>query len=89
MEMIKIEREVPKEFFELADGLAEMVLVVKKALDDGFQPGMDMPVIVMEAFHKLGPAVTGVASLPAEAKAAPFGVAECFLVAGEKVVKSL
>lgn len=43
-------------------GLAKIAKACKEALADGFQPGSDLPVIVMEAVKEL-PAV--IAALPA------------------------
>ena len=68
MEKLKVELEVTKEAHELAMGVLELIKAVKKSLDDGFQPGQDIPVIAMEAFQKMLPAVEGVSKLGEEAK---------------------
>ena len=73
MEKLKIEVEVPKEAYELADGLAKIVGSVKSALADGWTPGSDIPVIVTSSLTHLVPAIQGVDQLDDEAKADPAG----------------
>lgn len=68
MEKVKLEVEVAKEAYELGEGLASMVLAVKDALKDGFQPGQDLPAVVTAAFTKLVPAVEGMDKLDDELK---------------------
>lgn len=77
MEMQKVEVSVSKEAHELGMAVAALVVAVKKALADGFQPGMDIPAIVMTAFNELPKAIEGLDKLDDEAKSAlkPFVLA--------------
>lgn len=60
--------EVSKEAYELGEGLAKFVVVTKKALADGWQPGSDLPEIMSSAIADLIPALSGVEKIPAEAQ---------------------
>jgi len=52
--------EVEKSGYEVMVGLAKIVAAVKQSLADGFQPGQDLPVLIMAAVADL-PAVLGAA----------------------------
>lgn len=60
--------EVSKEADELISALAEIILVSKTALEDGFQAGADIPAIVMGAWPKLATAIQGIELLDDEMK---------------------
>ena len=64
---IKVEADVSKEAYELMLGLAGVVSGVKRALDDGWQVGEDLPAILSAVMVNLVPALQGVQDLPAEA----------------------
>lgn len=66
VEMVKIEVMVPKETHELKVALVKVVTAIKAALADGWQPGVDVPVIVAEALDALPPAVAGMEKIPTE-----------------------
>lgn len=59
---------IGKETYELVEGIGEFVGAVKAALADGWQPGSDIPVIMMAAIEKLGPAVQGADQIDDELK---------------------
>lgn len=59
MEYIERMERYPKELFELGDGLGKFSLAVKKALEDGWQMGEDLPTILTAAMTTLIPAVQG------------------------------
>ena len=63
---VKVEVEVSKEAHELMVGLAAVVAAVKLSLADGFQPGSDLPAIVLSAVASLPVAIAGIEQLPAE-----------------------
>src|SRR6478752_5205673 len=69
MEKVEVKYMLPKETLELKDGLVKFVAAVKKSLDDGFQPGQDLPAMLTSAMTDLVPAVYGVQKLPEEAVA--------------------
>lgn len=60
--------EVSKEAHELMSGFIEVVKASRKALADGFQPGQDVPEILIKAVGQLPAMVGGLDQLPAEAK---------------------
>jgi len=68
MEKMKLEVEVPKEMHELMVGLAKIVKASKLALKDGFQPGQDLPAVLVAAVAELPAMVGGLDKLPEEAK---------------------
>lgn len=68
MAKLTVEVEVSKEAYELMDGIKKVVESVKKALADGWQPGQDVPTILMESLTALVPAVAGAESIGSEAK---------------------
>lgn len=48
-----IQVEVEKSAYELMVALSNLAGEVKAALKDGFQPGQDIPVLVMDAVHEI------------------------------------
>jgi len=58
--------EMSKEMNELLVGVADVVGAVKQAMADGWQPGQDLPVIVMSAIAILPPAIQGVDQIKGE-----------------------
>lgn len=70
VELIEVKVKVPKETYELEQGIVKFVAACKAALDDGFQPGQDLPMILTAAIATLLPAIDGVQKLPEEAVSA-------------------
>lgn len=68
--MAKVQKsiEVSKEADELVQALVGLAGATKQALADGFQPGQDIPAIVLEAYQKLPVALQGAAQIPLEAQ---------------------
>lgn len=89
MEKVKVELEVPKEIHEAGQVLGEIIIAAKEALKDGFQPGTDLPALLVAAVSKLPKAIDGIDKLPAEAVADPVGVAESLALNVSMVVKAL
>jgi hypothetical protein len=71
MEKLKYSVEVPKEIHEVGLALGAILKATGNALKDGFQPGEDIPVIVMAAVANLGAAVSGLDKVGDEFKALP------------------
>ena len=67
--MIKIEVEVGKETYELTTGVVNFLRDVKKAIDNGYQPDQDFPVMLMSAVNNLIPAVQGMDQVDDEMRA--------------------
>lgn len=68
---MEVQVQVAKEMHELMDGLSEVILATKQALADGFQPGQDLPAIVLAAINKLPPALEGMDKVKDELKLNP------------------
>lgn len=68
---MKYEVEIPDETAELIQGLVSFVESVKESLEDGWQPGIDIPVIMMKALNDLPSAIGGINKIGSEAKADP------------------
>lgn len=70
--------EVEKEAYDLSQGLVQFVRHVKKALDDGWQPGSDLPVILSATLTDLVPAVQNMNALGADLAESEAGVLRAF-----------
>lgn len=77
--------EVSKEAHELGVGLVEVVKAVKLALADGFQPGADLPAIVVAAVAKLPPAIEGLDKLGGELAEDPVAFVRAFALSGSDI----
>ncbi len=89
METIKKEIEVPKETSEFTDAIANVAIASKKALDDGFQLGEDLPAIATAALTHLLPAVDGATKIPGEMKENAYKFALAWAASGEMVYNAL
>ena len=65
MAKIKVEVEVSKEAYELGQGVVNLLEVIKKALVDGWDLGVDLPAILVAAVQQLS-AVEGIDKLGEE-----------------------
>jgi len=70
-ELIKLETEGTKEVHEVGLALKEILAQTKAALADGWQPGTDLPQILMGCFASLSKAIEGVGEAGEEFKAYP------------------
>lgn len=68
VQLIKVESEVTKELFEVYDGLNKILEVTFKELEDGWQPGKDLPVILASSLQALLGAIEGIHMLGPEHK---------------------
>lgn len=59
MATIEVTAEVSKEGYELGQGLVKFSDAIVKALKDGWQPGQDLPIVMLSALHDLVPALEG------------------------------
>ena len=78
--------EVEKEADELAQGILAIIKAVKDSLSDGWQPGTDMPKIMIESATSLVPAIQGIEQLPAELKEDKAAFGKAFALAGFDIV---
>ena len=62
---------VTKEMLEVGEGLRGVMDAVEKATKDGWQPGTDLPVIIVEALPKLSAAIDNVKQASIEFKHEP------------------
>jgi len=67
MEKIEVKLSVTKEAHELSFAVVEVIKGVKLALSDGFQPGQDVPAIILGSLNHLMKGIEGVDKLPKEA----------------------
>ena len=63
MARVSVSVEVSKQSHALAQSLADIVQVVRAALADGWQPGLDIPVIITQVIGKLGAGLQGLETL--------------------------
>lgn len=89
MEYVEVTLKLPKESLELAKGTKAFLLALKKAVDDGFQVGADVPAIISAAISDLVPAMEGSSGIAAEAAADPVGVGQAFEVMGVELAREL
>jgi hypothetical protein len=61
-----LEVEIGDKTNDLIIGLTAFIKTAKDQLQDGFQPGDDIPELAISAFQDLTPALMGVADLKAE-----------------------
>ena len=80
--------EVSKESDELGQGLVSLVQSVKKALDDGFQAGEDIPAIILENIQSLSKSIEGADKIGDEYKEDPQAFLNAWLLAGSQIAGS-
>jgi len=59
MKTIEVVLPVAKETYELGLGMVKFLMALKVALEDGFQVGDDIPIIINEALTTLIPSIEG------------------------------
>ena len=67
VEVVEKTVSVTKEASELSDSVVNLVISTKKALDDGFQAGTDIPLIITENLNSMMSGLQGMDKLGAEA----------------------
>ena len=77
--LVDVTVKVSKETYELALGVAELTKAVKLALKDGFQPGQDLPPILLTAVNQFA-AIEGVDKIDDEAKENPEAFAKAIAI---------
>jgi len=87
--MEPVQVPVSKAAHEVASLLSSLVVETKKALDDGFQPGSDLPVVVLALVTKLPAAVADFSQLGPEFKQDPEQFLNAFLIEASKIVGAL
>lgn len=71
MELVKIETEVTKEVHEIGLAVKKVIESYKQATADGWQPGTDIPQILMGSYQGLLTAIDGVEKSGSEFKTEP------------------
>lgn len=93
MEMKEFKTQYPKETMEVGEALAETLNATAKALEDGWQPGTDIPAIVIAPIGKLGQALDGMKNIPEEFSVKPvlatMGIVGPVADAGQNLIDSL
>jgi hypothetical protein len=68
MQYVDKQVKVAKEFYEVFSAAGSVIEIYKQAIKDGWQPGVDIPSIVLGAMPALGVALQGLDQVPAEFK---------------------
>ena len=68
---MQIQVTVPDDTAELIEGLTNFIQSIKDSLEDGWQPGIDIPVILMKALSDLPSAIGGIDQMDDEAREDP------------------
>lgn len=68
MEYVDKQVKVAKEMYEVFQAVGMIVDAAKAALKDGWQPGTDIPMVLMAAMPALGTAIQGMDKIPVEMK---------------------
>ena len=89
METKDINLTVSKETYELGIGLAEFIGQVKNALEDGWQPGEDLPVMLTSALSVLAPSLQGIEKIKGEYEDNPDAFANAVAITGSEIFKAL
>lgn len=76
VEMRKKETEVPASADDLADALYKVAKATKEALADGWQPGTDLPPILLTAVKEFGEVAESAGKLSPDAKTKPAAFAK-------------
>lgn len=71
VELVKIETEGTKEVHEIGLGNKAVLVAIGTALEDGWQPGTDLPSIIVNSIGPLGKAIDGAQKSGIEFKAYP------------------
>lgn len=62
-----VQSEVESSGYDLMQGLAKVVKTIKQAVADGFQPGQDLPPVVVAAVAEMPALVAAAKDVPADA----------------------
>jgi hypothetical protein len=89
MEKVTKSVDVPKNAAAVGDALVQVAKATKQALADGWQPGQDIPAILLGSFQPLTTALAAVGAVPAEAKEDAADVALAFAITGHDVYEAL
>jgi len=65
---MEITIKVQKETYEMGQGIYKIIQAAKQASADGWQPGQDVPAILMTVVAELVPMVGDMDKIPAEYK---------------------
>lgn len=79
--------EVSKETYELLIGVARLVEIVKNQVADGWQPGIDIPVIIASAIGDLVPAIQGVEKIKEEIAENKVAFGHALLLGAAEIVR--
>jgi hypothetical protein len=68
VQVIEVKSKVSKEGYEVGQGTKNIVAAVKTALDDGWQPGQDIPAAITALVANLGTMIQGIDQMDDEAR---------------------
>ena len=81
--------QVPKELNDVRVAIVKIVESSKKACEDGFQAGQDIPAVVMASYQSLVLAIDGISKVKYEAKHAMGESIVCASLMGTDILKAL
>lgn len=87
--LLTVTKDVSKETYELGVAMGSMIKQIKEALDDGWQPGQDLPVIFGAIIGNMAAMVRGVQNAQAEQAHNPEAFVLACSMALAEVVNSL
>lgn len=89
VELVEVKTQGTKELNDVGNALKKVQESVAQALKDGWQPGEDLPIIIMQAIPALGTAIDGLGKAGAEVQAYPVAAILGTLVPVAEGVQSL
>lgn len=85
METVSVTLNIPKETYELFNGLFKVVSTIKESLADGWDPSIDIPVIITKSLVELSSMVQGVDQIPVEFKNDPATFVKAAVISGADI----
>lgn len=85
VESVALNLSVPKEAYALGSGVVKFIQDIRKALADGWQPELDLPILLAAAVKDLGPAVQGIDQLGPELEANKVAFVGAFALAALEI----
>lgn len=89
MKTVDVSVKLPKESYELSEGLVNTALAIRNALKDGFQPGQDLPVLQSAIFQDLMPAIQGIDDVDDEYKESKLQFLNAWMQSGIRLAEGL
>lgn len=86
---LRVTKEVSKETYELCLALADLITKTKVALEDGWQVGRDLPVVMTAVVQNIGEIIEGLNAAKGEFEADPDAFLAAIAVGVAEVTKAV